>query len=64
MEPQKPGNSPGFGPKVEKRQSRQSELRRVCSWIVQNETKGVLGQVSAGAARTIIDSARSREIGV
>ena len=32
------------------------------SWTVQNEMRGVLGRVSTGAARTILDSANPREI--
>ena len=33
-----------------------------CSWTVQNEMRGVLGRVSAGAAGRILDSANPREI--
>ena len=55
MEPQKPGNSPGYQPEVIERQ-------RVHSWTVQNEMRGVLGRVSTGAAGRILDSANPREI--
>ena len=37
---------------------------RVCSWTVQNEMRGVLGQVSTGAARRILDSVNPNEIRV
>ena len=36
--------------------------QRVCSWTVQNEMSGVLGQVSIVAAGRILDSANPREI--
>ena len=36
--------------------------QRVRSWTVQNEMRGVLGRVSAGAARRILDSANSKKI--
>ena len=39
-----------------------SKRRRVRSWTVQNEMRGVLGRVSASAARRIFDFANSREI--
>ena len=63
-EPQKPGNSPGSGPKVIERQriTKEGAAQRVRSWTVQNEMKGVLGRVSAGAAGRILNSANSREI--
>ena len=32
------------------------------SWTVQNEMRGVLGRVSAGAARRILDSAYPKEV--
>ena len=59
MEPQKPGNSPGPGPKVVKRQrvAKEQAAQRVRSWTVQNEIRGVLGRVSTGAAGRILDSA-------
>ena len=64
MDYQKPGNSPGQGPEVVKRQRVAKELaaQRVRSWTVQNEIKDVLGQVSADAAARILDSANPREI--
>ena len=64
MEPQKPSNSPGSGPEVLERQrvAEERAVQRVCSWIVQNEMKGVLGRVSAGTAGRIVDSANPREI--
>ena len=65
MEPQKPSNSPGSGPEVVKRQTlaRERAAQRVRTWTVQNEMRGVLGRVSTGAARRILDSANPREIG-
>ena len=36
--------------------------QRVCSWTVKNETRDVLGRVSAGAAGRILNSANPREI--
>ena len=64
MEPQKPGNSPGSGQEVVKRQrvAKEQAARRVRSWTVQNEMRGVLGRVSTGAAGRILDSANPREI--
>ena len=44
------------------RESPMSERRRVCSWTVQNDTRGVLGRVSAGAAGRILDSANPCKI--
>ena len=51
MELQKQGNSPGPGPEVVKRQriAKERAAQKVRSWIVQNEMRGVLGQMSAGA---------------
>ena len=48
MEPQKPGNSPGPGSEVVQRQrvAQEQATQRVRSWTVQNEVRGVLGQVS------------------
>ena len=65
MEPQKPGNSPGSGPEVIKRQrvAKERAAQRVRSWTVQNEMRDVLGRVSTGAARRILDSANPGEIG-
>ena len=57
-----PGKSPGPGPEVVERQkiAKEQATLRVHSWTVQNEMKGVLGRVSASAARRIFDSANSR----
>ena len=65
MEPQKPGNSPGYGPEVLERQrvAKERAAQRVRSWTVQNEMRDVLGRVSTGAAGRILDSANPREIG-
>ena len=64
MEPQKPGNSPGPGPKVVERQrvAKERAAQKVCSWTVQNEMRSVLGRVSAGATGRILDSANLEEI--
>ena len=64
MEPQKPGNSPGHGPEIVERQrvAKERAAQKVRSWTVQNEMRGVLGRVSAGAAGRVFDSANSREI--
>ena len=64
MESQKPGNSPGSGPEVIERQrvAKECAAQRVRSWTVQNEMRGVLGQVSKGAAERILDSVNPREI--
>ena len=66
MEPQKPGNSPGPGPVVIDRQrvTKEQAVQRVHSWIVQNEMRGVLGWVSAGAEQRIFDCAYPKEIRV
>ena len=64
MESQKPGNSPGSGPEVVERQrvAKDRAAQRVCSWTVQNEMRGVLRRVSAGAPGRILDSVNPREI--
>ena len=64
MKPQMPANSPGPGPEVVERHTvaKERAVQRVRSWTVQNEIKGVLGRVSAGAAHRILDSANPREI--
>ena len=64
MEPQKPGNSPGPGPEVVKKQrvARERAVQRVRSWTVHNEMRSVLGRVSAGAAGWIFDAANPEEI--
>ena len=64
MEPQKLGNSPGPGPEIVERQrvAKERAAQRARSWTVQNEMRSVLGRASAGAAKTILDSADSRKI--
>ena len=64
MEPQKPGNSPGPGPEVVKRQrvAKDQAAQRVRSWTVQNEMRGVLGRVFTGAAGRTLNSANPRDI--
>ena len=64
MEPQKPGNSQGPGPEVveSQRVSKERVAQGVCGWTVQNEMRGVLGRVSAGAAGRILDSANYKLI--
>ena len=66
MEPQKPGNSEGPGPKVVERQrvAKERAVQRVRSWTVQNTIGSVLRRVSACTLRRILDSANSREIRV
>ena len=50
-------------PRVWTRGRKETESRqRVRSWTVQNETRGVLGRVSTGAAGRILNSANPREI--
>ena len=44
------------------RESPKSERGRVRSWTVQNEMRGVLGRMSTGAERRILDYANPREI--
>ena len=65
MKLQKPENSPMSGPEVVEREkiAKERATQRVGSWTVQNEMRGVLGRVSASAARRIFDSANFREIG-
>ena len=64
MEPQKPGNSQGSGPEVVQRQrvAKEGAAQRVRRWAVQNEMRDVLGRVSTGAARRILDFANPIEI--
>ena len=64
MELQKPGNFSRPGPEVVKRQrvAKERAALRVRSWTVQNEMRGVLGRMSVGAARRILDSANIGEI--
>ena len=57
------GAPEGQRPRVSTRDLRETDSRqRVHSWTVQNEMRGVLGRVSAGAAGRILDSANPREI--
>ena len=42
--------------------AKESVGKRVRSWTVQNEMRGILGELSAGAAGRILDSANHREI--
>ena len=64
MEPQKQGKFPGPGTEVVQRQTvaKKGAARRIRSWTVHDEMRGVLGQVSAGAAGRSLDSANPREI--
>ena len=59
MELQKPGNIPGPRPVVVQRQrvAKEQAVQEVRSWAEENEMRGVLGQVFAGAAKRILDSA-------
>ena len=52
MKPQKPGNFPGPGPEVVERQrvAKERAAQKVRSWAVQNEMRGVLRRMTAGAA--------------
>ena len=50
------------GHKETESRQRVSGAKRVRSWTVQNEMRGVLGRVSTGAAKRILNSANSREI--
>ena len=63
MEPQKLDNSSGPGPKVLQKQrvAKERAAQRVRSWTVRNEIRSVLGQMSAGTAERILDSANPRE---
>ena len=62
VEPQEPGNSPEPGPEVAETVAKERAAQRIRSWTVQNELKGVLGRVSAGAASRILVSVNPREI--
>ena len=61
---QKPGNSQRLGPEVveSERVAKERAAQRVRSWTVQNEIKGVLGRVSAGAAVRILNIANYKLI--
>ena len=58
------GQLPRPGPEVVERQkvAKERVAQIVRSWTVQNEMRGVLGRVSTGAARRILDSANPREV--
>ena len=64
MELQKPGNYPEPRPEVVKRKkvAKERAAKTVCSWTVQNEMRGVLGRMFAGAAGKVFDSANPAEI--
>ena len=64
IEPKKPSNSQGPGPEVveSQRVAKERVTQRVRSWTVQEEIRGVLGRVSAGAAGRILASANSKMI--
>ena len=55
MEPEKPGNSPGPGPGVVERErvAKEQAAKRVRSWTVCIEKRGVLGVMTTGAAFSI-----------
>ena len=57
------GNCPGPGPKAVEGQkiAKERAAQTVRSWTVQNEMRGVLGRVSAGAVTRILDYANPRE---
>ena len=55
------GQLPRVWTRVSYRKKTESRQRVRC-WTVQNEMRDVLGQVSTGAARRILDSANPREI--
>ena len=64
MRPEKPGNCQRPGPEVVERENHQrASDAKSRNWTVQNEMRGVLGRVSESAARRILDSTNSREIG-
>ena len=58
------GQLPRAWTRIIERQRVTKELaaQRVRSWTVQNEMRGVLGRVSAGAERRILDFANPKEI--
>ena len=64
FEPQKPGNSQGPGPEIVESRIivKERAVQRVRSWTVQNEMRGVLERVSAGAAGRILNSASPKLI--
>ena len=63
MVTQNPSNFPEPGPEVIETKSRRSASgAKIPCWTVQNEMRGVLGRVAAGAAGRILDSANPREM--
>ena len=64
MEPQKRSNSSGPGPEIVERQrvAKERVAQRVRRWTVQSKMRGLLGRVSAGTARKILNFANPREI--
>ena len=58
------GQLPWPGPEVVERQriAKERAAQGVRIWTVQNETRGVLGRASAGAAGRILNSTNPREI--
>ena len=61
---QKLGNSPGPEPEVVERQrvAKERAVQRVLSWTLENEMRGVLRRVSAGATGRILNSANPIEV--
>ena len=59
----KAGKLPKVWTEVVERQrvAKERAAQRVRSWTIENEMRGVLGQVSAGTAGRILDSAHPRE---
>ena len=62
MDAPEAGNSPGSVSEVVKRQrvAKNRAAQRSRSWTVQNDMRDVLGRVSTGTARKILDSANPR----
>ena len=58
------GQLPRPGSQVVKRQriAKERAAQNVRNWRVQNEMRGVLGRVSVGAARMILNSANPQQI--
>ena len=63
MELQKPGKSSESGPEIVERQrvAKERAAQTLRSWTVQNEMRGDLGRMSAGAAGRILDSTDPRD---
>ena len=64
MDPQKPDKSLGPERKIVERQRvvKERAAQKLRSWTVQNEMRGVLERVAAGAAASIFESANPEEI--